>query len=428
MYRTKSNQEIRQHLTELIKGSGYGNDRQFAIAYLRKREGKEPSMDEIQRMQNRLCQMKARNNSIQIEDLPIFAELLGVSVDNILSAGTYFGPAAERATNYSIAMSDDPEAWEEYVNRHDKPFLNPDEYNKTVIDYALEHGNYPLLKYLTDKKYIWFVGEDPKEYWLGFGAGTDIKRRDFGYVDILDSRMKETDDLRFKMIALAIQNKDIAMLDQLHAREIPAFYHVSNIYGVNPNKDYIPQSENVQAMVESVACAPKQIRDYFFKDFKITNSLNKKVNTFFFPYAGAVIDRMIKRKEKGIVEYIEKVIAWNRNIQQRLLQAVEESRVGYVQNFLNPEYPDSIATNRVNRAIWDDYAFYPEIGYVSYTKPMSLTINSIEGFISNAVCVRATSKDDGIQAKIDELNDSYNIFGKYICRRRRNGKNERFNL
>ena len=380
MYRTKSNQEIRQHLTELIKSSGYGNDRQFAIAYLKKREGKEPSMDEIQRMQNRLCQMKARNNSIQIEDLPIFAELLGVSVDNILSAGTYFGPAAEIATNYSIAMSDDPKALEEYIN-------------KTVIDYALERGNYPLLKYLTDRKYIWFVGEDPKEYWLGFGAGTDIKRRDFGYVDILDSRMKETDDLRFKMIALAIQNKDIAMLDQLHAREIPVFYQVSNIYGVNPNKDYIPQSENVQAMVESVASAPKQIRDYFFKEFEITNSLNKKVNTFFFPYAGAVIDRMIKRKEKGVTEYMEKVITWNQNIQQRLLQAVEESREGYVQNFLNPEYPDSIATNRVDRAIWDDYAFYPEIGYVSYTKPMSLTINSIEGLISNAVCVSATSKE-----------------------------------
>lgn len=39
MYRTKTNQEIRQHLTELIKNSGYGNDRQFAIAYLKKRDG-----------------------------------------------------------------------------------------------------------------------------------------------------------------------------------------------------------------------------------------------------------------------------------------------------------------------------------------------------------------------------------------------------
>ena len=43
--------------------------------------------------------------------------------------------------------------------------LNPDEYDKTAIDYALEAGNYPFLKYLTEKGYIWFVGEDKKEYY-----------------------------------------------------------------------------------------------------------------------------------------------------------------------------------------------------------------------------------------------------------------------
>ena len=29
--------------------------------------------------------------------------------------------------------------------------FNPDEYDKTAIDYALEAGNYPFLKYLTEK-------------------------------------------------------------------------------------------------------------------------------------------------------------------------------------------------------------------------------------------------------------------------------------
>ena len=425
MYRTKTNQEIRRHLTELIKNSGYGNDRQFAIAYLRKRDGREPSMEEIQRMQNRLCQMKTK--SIQIEDLPIFAELLGVSVDNILSAGTYFGPPAERATNYSIAMSDDPKAWEEYVKRPDKLILNPDEYNKTVIDYALEHGNYALLKFLMDNKHIWFVGEDPKQYGLGFGAGTDIKRRDFGYMDVLDSRMKENDDLRSKMVALAIRNKDIAMLEKLRAREIPALYHVSNIYGVNPTRDRIPESDNVQAMIESVACAPKQIRDYFFREFQIENSLNKKVNTFFFPYAGAVIERMIKEKKAVVVECIEKVIAWNRNIQKRLLQAIDESKKGYEQILSELKYPDPLAEKRTYHVIWEDYILYSELGYVSYTKPMSLTVGSIEGLISNAIRVNANSKDDGIQAKIDELNDSYNVFGKYMLEKEER-KNERFNL
>ena len=58
---------------------------------------------------------------------------------------------------------------------------------------------------------------------------------------------------------------------------------------------------------------------------------------------------------------------------------------------------------------------------------MSLTVGSIEGMISNAIRVNANSKDDGIQAKIDELNDSYNVFGKYMLEKEER-KNERFNL
>ena len=79
------------------------------------------------------------------------------------------------------------------------------------------------------------------------------------------------------------------------------------------------------------------------------------------------------------------------------------------------------------RVIWEDYVFYSGLGYVSYTKPMSLTVGSIEGLISNATRVNANSKDDGIQAKIDELNDSYNVFGKYMLEKEER-KNERFNL
>ena len=63
---------------------------------------------------------------------------------------------------YSIAFSKDPAEWEAYIQRDDKLILNPDEYDKTAIDYALEAGNYPFLKYLTEKGYIWFVGEVKK--------------------------------------------------------------------------------------------------------------------------------------------------------------------------------------------------------------------------------------------------------------------------
>ena len=76
------------------------------------------------------------------------------------------------------------------MHREDKLILNCDEYGKTVLDYALEFKNLEFLKYLMEKKYIWFVDMDinPKEYFtechgLSFGSGTSIKRRSFQEMD-----------------------------------------------------------------------------------------------------------------------------------------------------------------------------------------------------------------------------------------------------
>lgn len=85
-----------------------------------------------------------------------------MSIEDILSAGTALTPVLNRKTNCSIAFSKDPAEWEAYIQRDDKLILNPDEYDKTAIDYALEAGNYPFLKYLTENGYIWFVGDDKK--------------------------------------------------------------------------------------------------------------------------------------------------------------------------------------------------------------------------------------------------------------------------
>lgn len=227
MFKT-NNEKIGKHLGNLIKNSEHKNDRQFCIAYLTLRDG-EANPDDIQKMQNRICQIKNGKKGVQIEDLPIFSDLLGVSIEDILSAGTVLTLVLNRKTNYSIAFSNDPSEWEAHIKRDDKLILNPDEYDKTAIDYALEAGNYPFLKYLTEKGYIWFVGDDKKEYYLGFGAGTSIKRREIGFLDTLDSRMKNQDDLRFKMIALAIRDNDLEMLNVLHAREIPLLYLITKI-------------------------------------------------------------------------------------------------------------------------------------------------------------------------------------------------------
>lgn len=262
MFKTDK-EKIGKHLADLIKNSVYKNDRQFSIAYLTLRDGKA-NPDDIQKMQNRICQIKKGNKGVQIEDLPIFSELLDVSIEDILSAGTALAPVLNRQSNYTIAFSKNPTEWEAYIQRKDKLILNPDEYNKTAIDYALEAGNYPFLKYLMNKGYIWFVGDDKKEYYTGFGAGTSIKRREIGFHDLLEYRLKEQDDLRFKMIALAITNKDFDMLDKLRARELPLLYTLTPHYHYLLKNESLPSSPNVVQMIDSIAASENTTLSYFF--------------------------------------------------------------------------------------------------------------------------------------------------------------------
>ena len=85
---------------------------------------------------------------------------------------------ANHLTNYQIASSHDKNLWEVCINIEDSNFQNPDEYNKTILDYIFEFNNYDFLKYLMDKNFIWFVSNTPeKDCWLGFGAETSVKRR-----------------------------------------------------------------------------------------------------------------------------------------------------------------------------------------------------------------------------------------------------------
>lgn len=113
-------------------------------------------------MQNRFTQILKGKKAIQTHDLPIVCDLLGMSCEELLSAGKCFVPTSSRVTNYDIAFSKDPAEWQQYVDRPDKLILNFDEYGKSVLDYAIEFKNYELLKFLVEKEYINFVFPDDK--------------------------------------------------------------------------------------------------------------------------------------------------------------------------------------------------------------------------------------------------------------------------
>ena len=418
MYEVK-NEDIGTHVSELIHDK-YKSVRQFCQKYL---EERYQDFDDtaLKNIQNRFSQILNGNKGVQLDDLPVLSHLLGVSMEDIVSAGTSFAPVTNRVTNYSIANSQDEKEWEKYINRDDKLILNADEYNKTVIEYALEAGNYEFLKYLVNKGYIWFVGTDKNEYHrafgnydAGFGAGTNIKRRTIGFNDDLATRQKNSDDLRFNMIYLAIKNKDYDMLEKLHAREIPLLYDAGRLPMLIQNPGKIPSSKNVDKFISILADASDEMITYFFKPITIDCPATKETNTFFFPYAGMVLDLMIKRKKSTARAFLKTVTKYNKSVNKQLTDYLDISirnSKEYFEQFENPDYytDDFIRTNALYY-----YYFYPDTGFVSYT-----TINHPKGekclnLVANIIRVTAKSSSIEIQDLIDELNETYTTFEKYL--------------
>lgn len=400
MYRVDNN-KIGTYLGKIISAK-YGKDRQFAIAYLKLRDNtSNPAPDEIQKMANKICQIKNGNKGIQITDLPIFSELLNVSVDDILSGGTSCRPVANRLSNYSIAFSKDKKEWEDYIHRPDKLILNPDEYGKTVLDYAIEFKNYEFLKYLMDNKYIWFVGEDKNEYWIGFGAGTNIERRTPLEYDIAGIKMKERDDLRTSLIALAIENKDFDVLDELKAREIPALYHAGYmVYNALDFDKYYNED-----MLEAVSRGPEKVLLYFSEEFEISTNLNCSF-TFTYPFLGELLDLVVKRHSKAAPKMLKNALKHNKSVLKKIKEIEEISTTAL------SEFSKYYSKEDLLKQAKEYFAFFEENDTVRYNTGY-LTKDHFDGIFSNIIYVDAASNDEYVQSLIADVNEIYEEIASY---------------
>ena len=192
--------------------------------------------ESIQNRANKLSQIKKGKKNIQIDDLPVFSKLLGVSFERILSAGESGPTLPKRVSNYYIAQSKSKKEWQEYIGRADKPFLYMDEFGKTIIEYAIEFKNYALIKFLLDKGCIWFDSECESDYGIIFGAGAKTQENSSDNsennaaisaiykpypMNHLHSRLTDNDWFRMNVIPIACDNRDLKMLGDLRAREIP---------------------------------------------------------------------------------------------------------------------------------------------------------------------------------------------------------------
>lgn len=404
-YIEKNNKKIGQYLNLLIAKSRYPNVRQFCIAYLKLAE-LETSDEAIGKMQNRMSQIIKGNKAIQTYDLPYFCELLGVSCEEILSAGKHYVPISGHITNYEIAFSKDTKVWDKYINREDKLFLNPDEYNKTVIDYALDFKNYDFLKYLMDNKYIWFVDDsehDCHEYVFGFGAGTSIKQREIGCQDSLGSILQyhcEERRLRQQMIALAMENDDFDMLTSLRAREIPALYKLCTYMNPQINcGDYY--NENV---IEEILKSSDKVLDYFSDEFPIKDQFGYE-HWFIYPFLSNVLDRLIANKSKYAEVLLRKSIDHNNKVLSRLKNMVEEA-FEISKNSFNYSDRYKAPVETVAASAMDYFRFNADDSFVSYFYSRGRG-KDCPRFCANIIYLHAASDDLLLDHLIHELNESY---------------------
>ena len=309
--------DISNHLEELIKkkyketgNQRFKNVRQFCIAYLEE-EGIEPTEDEVRKMTNHMSGMKNENKPIRLKDLPIFTKLLGVSCVDILSAGKVHSYNENHITNYQLAASRDENLWQSYINNEAEFLLNPDEYDKTILDYAFEFNNYPLLKHLVDNEYIWFIEQNPGERCgMSFCGGTSIKRRPLGNSKTVEAQLTGNDSLRRKMIVLAIENNDIDMLYEFRAREIPLMY--LKLRGAELSMYYD------EGLIEAASRADKSVLDYFSEVITIKPAHGQSPFQCMYPFLGEMIEKLIEQKNPYADTVLKRCIEHNKNTYEQV--------------------------------------------------------------------------------------------------------------
>jgi ankyrin repeat protein len=396
MFKLENNKAIGKYLSRLINKK-YPSVRQFGKACIEE-DGRVADNEEMRKASNRLSQILKGTKSVQISDLPIFAKLLDVSCEEILSAGKCHATTANHLTNYSIVTSKDPKSWDAYVKREDKLILNADEYGKTVIDYALDFENYEFLKFLMDNEYIWFVGVDEQDlFHYGFGAGTSIERNPLllRNLNVLETKMNERYELRMKMIVLAIKNEDTQMLAKLHAREIPPLYQACLYFGNSNSFGNFLDADLISAFEH----ANDEILDYFSDEFEIIDDRNR-ANRFMFPFISELIDTLLITNNEFVEWVLKKAIKHNQYIYDRLSELLQIAVNDWKKIYCN--FEQQAFENSIKKGILEDIYFYDDNRLIKYYGRHTGDV-----MVSNLVRVSATSDSTKMRHLIQELNDLY---------------------
>lgn len=395
----KDNAEIGKYLRSKILGK-YMSIRAFCRDYLKYQDG-SANDEETRKLLNRFSQILKGTKRIQIDDLPYVTELLGLSCEEVLSAGKYFAPVTDRITNYSIAFEKDPIKLQEYADREDKLILNYDEYGKSVLDYAYQFKNYPFFKFLMDNGYLVFKDSSEAAFRYSYGVETTIKRRDASHTDILEAKLKDRDDLRMNIITLAIEFKDFSVLESMRARETPMM-HFTAIYSTSPES---PEYYDCSRLVDAIAAAPDEVLDYYSKEYTITVK-GSSLNVFFvFQHLDKVIEALIRNHDKRAAGLIKAAASHNHRVYRRIKAIIDKAVQNVIERYecSKPEAENMVIVFSRFHENCDSLRFFCD--------------NVKSGIASNIIRCDVDSSDSSIFLTLQDLNSSYDLVKTIMNRR-----------
>lgn len=404
MFRLAGNKEIGAYLRKLINEKDI-SIRRFGTMMLEQR-GEPTDPASVQRIANRLSQILSGSKSVQLADLPDISGILGISCEELLSAGET-RVAIDRLTNYVVGYSKDKDIWQRYIDQEDKSILNADEYCMTVLEYAMKAKNYDFIRYLVDKGYIWFVDDEKKiGAWGDFGAGTSIKIGEDMWFEkqrhnIHWSFSSECPEIRKATIRMALEHGDLDMLERMHAREIPYMELWDCYYAARTNCEKYYDEQQMML----VAGSGDAVLEYFSDEFTVKN-MRKHEHKFIYPYISQLASELICSGHPFARRLLEKTIEHNRAARERLRVLMKRA---YEEILL--EYDE--AMRKGSRYLPEEQMISDEIlynlgrekdGYVIAFYDRWAEKSKREGITTNLVLIEEASADDGIQALIDENN------------------------
>ena len=422
MFKVKSNEEIGAYLKNIIDEK-YESVRKFCKEFLLETDV-EQSPENIRKMQNKISQILKGKKGVQTYDLPVFCKLLDKSCEAILSAGEVFVPEVNRMTNYLIAFSKDENEWKKFIEREDKLILNPDEYGKNAIDYALEFKNHAFIRFLIDEGYITLILQEKAGVTMGdyvFGVKTSIKSRNINDTDYYLLSQLISTNLRQAIIELALEYKDIELLRRINARETPELYIGGAFRKVEPCE-----------YIDSLSKADDKILEYFTDEFDINVPIYRAdkndfiTRTIIFPSVAELAKKLISNKSDFAKMALEKISRHNANVYYQLKDCIDESIKKIHEKFTyertekeiyNDEiYGIDLATNVFN--------FCEENGFIHMMSDRTLDNN----VFTNIINLDFNSGDEKIDKLIEEVNQYHkkvvNIREDYKADARRKYLNE----